>query len=84
MNTIVGRNLADAAASLQQIGSLDSQMIASANAISNALLSGNKLMACGNGGSAADASNLTTEFVSRFNRERRPYPAISLSVHGAT
>jgi phosphoheptose isomerase len=82
MNTIVGCNLADAAASLEQLASLESQMIASADTISNALLSGNKLMACGNGGSAADASHLTTEFVSRFNHERRPYPAISLTAHG--
>ena len=39
-------------------------------------------MACGNGGSAADASHLTTEFVCRFNKDRRPYPAISLTTHG--
>ena len=32
--------------------------------------------------SAADASHLTTEFVSRFDRERRAYPAISLAAHG--
>ena len=39
-------------------------------------------MACGNGGSAADASHLTTEFVCRFNQDRRPYPAISLAAQG--
>src|ERR1700760_4547941 len=50
--------------------------------IAGALLSGHKLLACGNGGSAADASHLTTEFVARFDRERRPYPAISLATHG--
>ena len=82
MNTVVDCNLADAAATLRQLGTLESQMLASADTISNVLSSGNKLMACGNGGSAADASHLTTEFVSRFNRERRPYPAISLNVHG--
>ena len=46
------------------------------------MLSGHKLLACGNGGSAADAAHLTTEFVSRYHRERRPYPAISLTTHG--
>ena len=50
--------------------------------IAAALLSGHKLLACGNGGSAADASHLTTEFVARFDRERRAYPAISLATHG--
>jgi len=53
-----------------------------ATVISKALLSGHKLLACGNGGSAADASHLTTEFVCRFNRDRRAYPAISLTSHG--
>src|SRR5271169_6907370 len=50
--------------------------------IAAALLSGHKLLACGNGGSAADASHLTTEFVARYDRERRAYPAISLAAHG--
>ncbi len=82
MNKVVSQNLNDAMATLQQLASLETQMIAAAAAISEALNLGDKLMACGNGGSAADASHLTTEFVCRFNRERRPYPAISLAVHG--
>ena len=53
-----------------------------AAALSKALLGGNKLLACGNGGSAADAAHLTTEFVCRFVKDRRPYPAISLVTQG--
>jgi D-sedoheptulose 7-phosphate isomerase len=82
MNPVVRENLRDAIATLNQAASLESEMIAAADAISKTLLSGEKLMACGNGGSAADASHLTTEFVCRFNHDRRPYPAISLAVHG--
>ena len=48
------------------------------------LAGGHKLLVCGNGGSAADASHLATEFVSRFNNERRPYPAIALNDLGST
>lgn len=40
---------------------------------------GNKLMFCGNGGSAADAQHLATEYVVRFRRNRRPLPAIALT-----
>lgn len=40
--------------------------------------SGGKLLACGNGGSAAEAQHLTAEFVGRFESERRPLPAIPL------
>jgi D-sedoheptulose 7-phosphate isomerase len=39
---------------------------------------GGKLLACGNGGSAAEAQHLTAEFVGRFASERRPLPAIPL------
>ena len=39
---------------------------------------GGKLLACGNGGSAAEAQHLTAEFVGRFQAERRPLPAIPL------
>ena len=82
MNSIINTNLQDAKATLEQAASLEPNIVAAAGAISDALLAGNKLMACGNGGSAADASHLTTEFVCRFNQDRRPYPAISLAAQG--
>ncbi len=37
------------------------------------------LMFCGNGGSAADAQHLATEYVVRYSRNRRAYPAIALT-----
>ncbi|MCF8053738.1 MAG: D-sedoheptulose 7-phosphate isomerase [Deltaproteobacteria bacterium] len=49
------------------------------NVIVAALKAGNKVMFCGNGGSAADAQHLTAEFVNRFQIERPPLPAIALS-----
>lgn len=79
---VVSRNIADATAVLQQLAGLAPQIEAAAKMIATALLSGHKLLACGNGGSAADASHLTTEFVCRYDRERRGYPAISLATHG--
>lgn len=42
------------------------------------LLSGQKLLAAGNGGSAAEAQHLTAELVGRFDGERMPFSAISL------
>lgn len=39
---------------------------------------GGRLLACGNGGSAAEAQHLTGEFTGRFLRDRRPYSAIPL------
>jgi D-sedoheptulose 7-phosphate isomerase len=40
---------------------------------------GGTLLFCGNGGSAADAQHLATEYVVRYVRDRRPYPAIALT-----
>jgi D-sedoheptulose 7-phosphate isomerase len=82
MNDILKENLAGAASVLSEIAGLENQIAAASSLIATALLAGNKLLACGNGGSAADASHLTTEFVCRFMRDRRPYPAISLTAHG--
>lgn len=43
------------------------------------LVSGGKVMLCGNGGSAADAQHIAGEFINRFLKERRPYAAMALS-----
>ncbi len=79
---VVSTNIAEAKALLERLADLESKIEAAADMIAAALLSGHKLLACGNGGSAADASHLTTEFVARFDRDRRAYPAISLASHG--
>lgn len=41
---------------------------------------GNKLLLCGNGGSAADSQHMAAEFVNRFRFDRAPLPAIALTV----
>jgi D-sedoheptulose 7-phosphate isomerase len=50
-----------------------------AASIGDALERGNKLLIFGNGGSAADAQHIAAELVVRFERERRPLPAIALA-----
>lgn len=40
---------------------------------------GNKLLLCGNGGSASDSQHIAAEFIGRFKRERISLPAISLT-----
>ena len=45
----------------------------------SALSNGNKILACGNGGSAADCQHFAAELVGRFERERLPLPALALS-----
>lgn len=43
------------------------------------LSGGGKLLFCGNGGSAADAQHLAAEYVVRFRRERKAFPALALT-----
>jgi len=49
--------------------------------ITLALKNGNKLLFCGNGGSAADAQHLAAEFTGRFYRDRKALPAEALHVN---
>ncbi len=50
-----------------------------AREITEALTKGKKLLIFGNGGSASDAQHIAAEFVGRFERERRAWPAIALT-----
>ena len=47
--------------------------------ITECLLAGNKILWCGNGGSAADSQHLAAELVGRFRCSRRAFPSIALS-----
>lgn len=48
------------------------------------ILAGNKLLSCGNGGSAADAQHFAAEMLNRFERERPSLPALALTTDSST
>ena len=50
-----------------------------ARLLTDCLLADGKILACGNGGSAADAQHFAAELVGRFERERPELPAIALT-----
>ncbi len=50
-----------------------------ARVVINALREGHKVIAFGNGGSAAQASHLVGELLGRFSATRQPFPAVALS-----
>jgi phosphoheptose isomerase len=68
---------------LQSIVDLESQIAQAAGLIVDCLTNGKKILACGNGGSAADAADFCTELACRFVEDRRPYPAMNLSQGGS-
>jgi phosphoheptose isomerase len=75
--------IAAASKTLQSVTGLESQIAKAAELIFNCLTSDKKILACGNGGSAADAADFCTELACRFVEDRRPYPAMNLSQGGS-
>jgi len=63
----------------QAAEALSKPIAAAVQAILACVTSGGKVLACGNGGSAADAQHFAAEFVGRFERERPELAAISLT-----
>jgi phosphoheptose isomerase len=79
---ILNDAIAAAKETLQSLLDLDPHVAKAAGLIEESLRAGNKLLVCGNGGSAADASHFATEFVVRFMKDRPAYPAICLAADG--
>lgn len=52
--------------------------------LNQALLAGQKILACGNGGSAADAQHFSAELLNRYERDRPGLPAIALTTDSST
>jgi glycosyltransferase involved in cell wall biosynthesis/phosphoheptose isomerase len=75
------------AALREAIGALEAQRVtidAWGEQLAESLLAGGRLLAAGNGGSAAEAQHLTAELVGRFQIERRPLSAIPLNADSSS
>jgi D-sedoheptulose 7-phosphate isomerase len=61
------------------IGSMENDIEIASTIIVDALKNGNKVLLCGNGGSAADAQHIAAELTGRYKTERRGLPGIALT-----
>jgi D-sedoheptulose 7-phosphate isomerase len=52
--------------------------------LNQTLLNGNKVMSCGNGGSAGDAQHFSSELLNRYDRDRPGLPGIALTTDSST
>ena len=76
----LNRAIDDSVRTLESLKNLEREVGRAADLFEQCLLAGHKLLVCGNGGSAADASHFVTELVVRFARNRpRALPAICLA-----
>ena len=67
------------ATALRTANEIGPDLARAAAMVRDTVRSGGTLFFCGNGGSAADAQHLATEYVVRYSRTRRAYPAIALT-----
>lgn len=65
---------------LAAVDALAAPIAAAVETMTQSLLNGGKILACGNGGSAGDAQHFAAELVGRFERERQELAAIALTV----
>ncbi len=80
--SIIQNSIATKHAILQDENMLD-KIALCVTAITEAFKKGNKVLFCGNGGSAADAQHLAAEFTGRFYKNREALPAEALHVNGS-
>ncbi len=76
----VAENFEDSARTkLEAVDLLAAPVAAAIETLTQSLLNGGKILACGNGGSAADAQHFAAELVGRFEAERGELAAIALT-----
>ena len=81
----VGRNFAESAETkLKARDQLSVQIARAAEIMARSLLANGKILACGNGGSAADAQHFAGEMLNRMERERPPLAAMALTTDTST
>jgi D-sedoheptulose 7-phosphate isomerase len=78
----LARVIEESITTLRSLSDLEEPLGRAALMVLRSLTGGHKLLICGNGGSASDATHLATEFLCRFREDRRPYPALSLTANG--
>ncbi len=82
LSSILEKAINGSIETLQALKRIEPQIEDAAKLVEQCLRAGNKLLVCGNGGSASDAAHFATELVVRFTKERRAYPAICLTGDG--
>jgi len=86
MKSYFSNNIENSIKLKKKLLKLESKILKAIDLIFFTINNGNKVMLCGNGGSAADAQHLAAEFLIRLkpNVNRRPFPVITLAQDTST
>lgn len=79
MSVLLLKNLEDHVALFRRLSELAGAVERASRLVTASLSAGQKLMLCGNGGSAADSQHIAAEFTGRFVKDRKPLAAVALS-----
>lgn len=79
MLEIYGAALEEHRLAFEDLGSLEKAVLGVGELLKECIRGGNKVLVCGNGGSAADAQHFAAELTGRFEKERRAYAAVALT-----
>lgn len=80
VNETITKEFEDHLHTIQAVmGSMEASLEQASTLMLETLKRGNKILLCGNGGSAADAQHIAAELTGRYKSERRGLPAISLA-----
>jgi len=82
MNPLISQHYAELTQAVADAKAFLTDIDRCAAMIADTLMAGNKVLAAGNGGSAADALHLCEELVGRYKNNRRALPAICLAADG--
>ena len=80
--SLLNDHIAGCVAAVNSLRAHETGFEAACDLLAGALRDGRKVLACGNGGSAADSGHFTTELLCRFIKDRASLPAISLAQDG--
>ncbi len=82
-NTLLDDSIQATVRCLESLRQIRSEIDRAAELILKTVRSGNKLLICGNGGSAAEAQHFSTELVGRYFKNRRSLPSVALNADGS-
>lgn len=81
-STFINKNLNESAAvKIITAKKLSKEIVKAVKLAIKTYKNGNKILLCGNGGSAADCQHIAAEFVGRFKKNRKAFPAIALTTN---
>ncbi|MDF9833505.1 D-sedoheptulose 7-phosphate isomerase [Ereboglobus sp. PH5-5] len=80
---LLDNSIAATARCIESLKEIRAEIDRAAELILKAVRSGNKLLICGNGGSAAEAQHFSTELVGRYFKNRRSLPSVALNADGS-